>query len=612
MGRVRRGLAAPALLVAALVAACAILLGCGRAAQQDEALSTPIEHEYTQTIARGATIAHLLLATDAPMAGDVAPDDIALGGALQGFAVSEAVRVDDATLGLTVELPEGTDPQRDDQATVQLAGSAFAEPREEGQLIELSVEDPMATIIPLDGSYEEGEETFFLPVSLDVAEFVREPEAEDFSLADESLTIIGVDYDGYSLNEATLRIGAADAGSVRKAFDALDATLTADGIRVAADATNCGELLIGSDDMRKAKREGRSVTALACLAARPVAQVEATHAIESEKQGKDGLTDYDVHLQTAIEARPGSCHLPDDIAHKVSVEPLTGDGKRLLEESVTRLEDAKLHLDIALPGTVAEALTSKEGRNALVVAQPLVAQLARAHKLVLDAGVLSNAWGVDEPRVEVPLTICRDLARDEAQERLSYAEQHELIESGGEVEPGESSSSDADGFGLAHADAGDLGTAQGRVTWIREMGEDIRTIDAKLDLLSLQLADAEKRLGCYDALSELRALVAQTEIYGPAIAADEQGVAALQSAYGLDARRGTLRLGELVPDALKKIDACADATLAWEPERQLSHRLYVTQLRYAYLCGYTAAAQSQGKADAALEESYQKTMAALG
>ncbi len=391
-----------------------------------------VEQAYTECIAEGASVAHLVLQADAPLAAEVGPDCVSLDGVLYGYDVTEANRLDDTTLAVTVERSDAVESEEGSYAYVGLSTAAFAEPHEllyasedegEGadddfplaQLIALSVGEPDATVLPLEGAYDEEAGEFLLPVSLGYAEFVRAPAVEDFSLADATLSIKGVDYDGSSLTRATLRIDASADGSPRDAFDALDATLTENGITVAADATNCGEVTIGSDDMRNAERDGFEATALSCLSAHAKAFVEDTVAVESKTQDEDGDTDYDVHLLTRIETDPGTCSLPDaGIEEVVTVDHLLDDETQVLGEDVMRVDDTHLFLTVYLPSKVVDALSEAEGKDALEEAQNIVATFARSHKIILEPGVLSNAWGVPEPQTEMVLHIVSDLADDPA------------------------------------------------------------------------------------------------------------------------------------------------------------------------------------------------------
>lgn len=422
----------------------AVAVGCelslsacaGSPTDADVPVEAPtIERAYTERIANGASVAHLVLQADAPLAADIDPDSISLDGVLFGYGVTEASRLDDVTLAITVRRLEGAEPEEGSYGYVGLPAAAFAEPHDllyasedageadEGadasaslaQLIALPVGEPDATVIPLEGSYDEEAGEFLLPVSLGYAEFVRTPTADDFALADPSLGIKGVDYDDASLTRATLRIDASAGESPRDAFDALDATLTADGITVAAGATNCGELTIGSNDMREAERDGFETTALSCVSSQASAFVEDTFPIESKTQDDDGDTDYDVHLLTRIDATPGSCLLPDaGIGEVVSVDHLTDDDAQVLGEDVIRVDDTHLFLNVYLPSKVVDALSDAEGEDALEEAQRIVATFARSHQIILGPGVLCNAWGVPEPQTALRLHLVSDLADDDA------------------------------------------------------------------------------------------------------------------------------------------------------------------------------------------------------
>ena len=428
----------------ALLGACIALAACSQSssgggssgASSSSSQATQATHDYTEAVAKNATVAHLLLQADAPLAADVSADDIVLDGAFSGFQASDVKRVDDTTLGLTVTLPDGADVPQAQYGYADLTEAAFAEPHQDkhslssgeaatdqadadaqdevGQTIAVSVRDPLATVLPAQGSYDVDKKEFLLPISLKFAEFTRAPQAADFSLADGSLPISSVDYDGSSLTEATLHVDASAAASPREAFDALDATLTGNGIAVAAAATNCGGVVIGSDEMRDGEQDGLPTTALACLAARPVANIESTFAVESKAQDGDSAPDYDVHLKTSIETAPGTCKLPEqNIADAVEVDHLTGgnDGQ-VLGEDVIRIDDSHLFLNVHMSGKTIDALSDAEGEAALEDAQEVAAEFARAHKLVLEPGVLRNAWDIPEPQTEVRLCLIDDSSQN--------------------------------------------------------------------------------------------------------------------------------------------------------------------------------------------------------
>ena len=480
--------------IMALTGACVALAGCSASspsstsASDSASTATADEHAYTDTVAKGATSAHLLLKADAPLAADINADCVTLDGAFSGFEVKEIERVDDAALSVVVALPDGAKPKDDVYAFVDLGEAAF-EQGEQGQeasssspasssagssqaaeatdaeghfqTIALSVEDPSATIVPLEGSYDAEKNAFVLPISLGYAEFARAPKAADFSLADGAFAINGVDYDDSSLSTATLHIALPEGASPREAFDALDATLTASGITVAADATNCGKVTIGSNEMRKAERDGFQTTALSCVAAQPSASVESTYAIESKTQDEDGITDYDVHLQTKIDTETGSCALPEEgIGEAVEVDHLVGgDEGQVLGEDVIRIDGSQLYLNVYLPSKVIAATSTAEGDEALAEAQNDVAQLARAHKLVLSEGVLVNAWGVPEPKTEVALLLPNDLnategdaaSNDAAIALIEKAYAAETDEGEGADDNSQSASSAGDSSGSASA-----------------------------------------------------------------------------------------------------------------------------------------------------------------
>ena len=422
----------------------AALAGCGQSqsvgsspsASPSSAQAEQAVYDYTQAVAKNATVAHLLLQADAPLAADVKGDDIVLGGAFSGFTASDVERVDDTTLSLTIALPNGTEVAEAQYGYVDLTEAAFAKPHEDdhpvsssaaasnqtaddleetiGQTIAVSVSDPLATVLPKQGSYSADKKEFLLPITLKYAEFRRAPQAADFSLADESLPISAVDYDGSSLTDATLHIDASVAASPREAFDALDAALTSEGITVVAAATNCGDVVIGSDEMRVGERDGLPTTALACLAAQPVAHVESTYAIESKTQDGDDATDYDVQLKTSIDTAPGVCLLPEqDIDQAVEVDYITGgDEGQVLGEDVIRIDDSHLFLNAYMSGKTIDAVSAADGETALKDAQEVAAQFARAHTLVLAPGVLRNAWDIPEPRTEVAISLAEDLSQN--------------------------------------------------------------------------------------------------------------------------------------------------------------------------------------------------------
>ncbi len=431
--KTRRCLTWVGLLVYALMLAysCLVLTGCAASSKNEDSSQSeavPVEHAYTPAVVKGLTSAQLLLQAEAPLAADVDADCIQFDGAFTGFEVQEIERVDDTTLRLTIAQSGESTPSDRPYGYIRICEAAFAEPQEasdsdqaaEGQdqtlseqdirqSIALALNEAQATVLPQQGAYDADKHEFVLPVSLGYAQFIGTPAASDFELADTSLTVSSVDYDDPSYAEVTLHIAFPEDVTARDAFDALDATLAKDGITVAAEATNCGQVIIGSEEMRMAEFSGYETTPLACLAAQPIGYVKDTYVIESKTQDEDGETDYDVHLQLRIYATPGTCLLPEDINDAVSVDHLTdGDDGQILGEDVIRIDDSQLFLNIYMPSKIIEALSSDDGEQALQEAQEGLAKLVRAHKVVLEPGVLSNAWGVPEPQTDVALYLADD------------------------------------------------------------------------------------------------------------------------------------------------------------------------------------------------------------
>ena len=712
------------LAVVLMCGTCIPISGCSQGSSGDSAASSESGEQetpsvaYTEGVAKGAGVVHLVVQADAPLAQEVAPESIIFDGALYGFEPSDITRIDDTSLGMTATLPEGARMADDSYAYVLLDAAAYAEPHEllfsdEGesaasdgagggeaadsadeqdaaadddpaavdlenfelaQIIGLPVADATATVLPLDGAYDSAANVFLLPVSLGYGEFARTPEAADFTLSDAALKIVGVDYDEASRSCATLRIDAP-ADALRSTFEALDAALTANGVKVAGGATNCGDVSAASGDEAE---NGTSV--LSCLAPNAHAVFDETYAIESKTQDADGSTDYDVQVKATIDAAPGSCSLPEEgIGEAVHVDAIDGEVQDLGED-VIRVDSTSLFLNIYLPSKAVTALTADEGDEATDDAAKVVAQLARVHKLVLDEGVLSNAWGVPEPQTEVRLYGSDEEAEaDEANFQLiqkAYADtsseedikkakeafemMEKILETAGafaELAEGNISGAITGTAGLFGIVAMGLGYGEGELLSLEDvmdklnnMDNTLKQVDAKIDKLADKLAKMEKELNYYKDLDSLRDCLSHSQMYGKSYTTylsntgswkydPSKGIAGLtkdqratlekfvasvgvfEDKLGTTAYKDTIRLGGLITgDAGLQADniveeyyAVVDGLFNWEPETYIYRQAFMARLGQAYtLCYSTATTELQLEAaNSSTPEKYQDAMAAL-
>lgn len=243
----------------AVSASFAVALPAGASEQAEAELTT---ETY---VAVGATSSHVSLTSSEPLAQHVDASAVTLDAGLAGYAVTEAERVSDTRLDLVIARTEGGEAASEDagDGLVLIDASAFAADVAQGVGI-VAVVAADAVLEEADTSAGQGPQadgTFVLPISLGSGEFAGAPDATAFTVpASADVQVTAVSYEP-GARSATVTL-AAPGATPQERFDALDAALTAGGIRIAASATNCGEVTAASDDVERGEAYGYETTAL--------------------------------------------------------------------------------------------------------------------------------------------------------------------------------------------------------------------------------------------------------------------------------------------------------------------------------------------------------------
>lgn len=587
-----------AIVISLAMVACLTACGCTAPSGNKQA-NAPAKPQVktTKGVAENAQTAHITIQTSAELANQVSAKDFTVDGAFEGYTVSDVRRDAANVLSFTLTRNENT-PQADmSYGYIMLDDDAFANPSafgekntqnssassvpaaaiEEGaaatgaptvadlaghyvvETIALPVREAQASIQPLEGHYSAEENTIYLPVNLDIAELVREPTGSDFSIANERVRVTGASYDK-DANTVTVRIDAPK-DSIRDVFNALDAALTADGVRIAQNLTNCGEITAKSADMAQNEGSGSNTTALSCLKVYPSATVKDVYTLDDLKNlGPDAsMTAY---LVTQIETPYGSCKLPkENINDYVRVESLSGNSASVMGDDALYISDTELSVNMPVhaPRLATLAKNGELNDQAIQDAYRSFVTFARTCKLTFADGVICNRWGIPQESTSAPicftdvqykskgttskndpafLAIEKAYADESESEKTAkgtldllqevFKSASAFVMAASDENAGKSVGYALDGTsGLFGIVSKALGLTEGATVTLADVfnelesvDSEIRAVDAKVDSLATQLAAVEANLGYQTDLNSLRVVLAHTEMFGDSLQRD--------------------------------------------------------------------------------------------
>jgi|GEM_PF-5572607 len=491
--------------------------GTSDATNADEAQASEYDHASLTTdsgVATGARIAHLNLESNAQLAETIPLETIELSGLLGGYSVSDVARTGDTTLSLTLVDSKTTPADTEDSALgiVRIGEGAFGDETIYGYGA-VPVRAASPTIDPADGRWNEQTGLIYLPINLDIAEFAQQPQAADFALADSALAIVGVDYDAASIRVATLHITAPESG-IEQTFEALDRTLTSDGVRIAGTITNCGDLVARSQDVLDGNGDA-SVTALSCLAADTDVIIDDID-VTADTPG-DPNSDMTVHLNIQIQVTNGSIVLPTDNFEKAVDIDSIGDGIQLLDDTPIRIDDTHFYANLDMTRNDINMFT-RDGEEADTdkLARDFAA-VARAHVITISDGIIKNAWGIPQAggtmriymtneQLDEPQTVDEDASASIALQK-AYAD--ELVSDDSDIEKAREalditekileSAGDLT-LGIAECAAGDVGQGVGEI--LSGAGGIFGLVDSCLGLSQGELVSLQEILGRLDNIDE--------------------------------------------------------------------------------------------------------------